>query len=427
MKYMRIKNNGLIEPQALHLVGASTKRNDSSKIGQFGSGNKYAMAYLLKNNYGLKVYSGKNEITIHTSPETFRGEVFNVVFINGEKTSITTEMGKDWKFWQSMREVYCNAIDESGASIDFVQDIIPCENETHFYIENKGDVMEFMMNFNNYFSINKKVLFESQYGQIVEKSGEYANIYRKGIKCYNTTKFSCYDYNLNDISINEDRLVQYHWQIEEKIWRLIYTCTDKKVIRDILINSADSEFIEGCISDIATIHTSSISEEFKSVLSDIKVAPKGMAGLLSAEEIASTVLLPSKVFQGLRGIINEDSVSQRFKVSSNGAMFRKITETLLQTETLRKAQEFFNEVGMNIPYKINVCVFDDKNVLGCAYKNEIYLSEICMEKGVAEVVNTIIEEYVHLKYDCEDKTRKMQTAIITEFVSYMQKVNSFAI
>ena len=193
------------------------------------------------------------------------------------------------------------------------------------------------------------------------------------------------------------------------------------------MNSADSEFIEGCISDIATIHTSSISEEFKSVLSDIKVAPKGMAGLLSAEEIASTVLLPSKVFQGLRGIINEDSVSQRFKVTNNGAMFRKITETLLQTETLRKAQDFLNEVGMNIPYKINVCVFDDKNVLGCAYKNEIYLSEICMEKGVAEVVNTIIEEYVHLKYDCEDKTRKMQTAIITEFVSYMQKVNSFAI
>lgn len=51
MKYIRIKNQWLIEPQALHLVGASTKRNDASKIGQFGSGNKYAMAYLLRNNY----------------------------------------------------------------------------------------------------------------------------------------------------------------------------------------------------------------------------------------------------------------------------------------------------------------------------------------------------------------------------------------
>jgi len=32
MKYIRISNDGLIEPQALHLVGASTKRNDEFKF-----------------------------------------------------------------------------------------------------------------------------------------------------------------------------------------------------------------------------------------------------------------------------------------------------------------------------------------------------------------------------------------------------------
>jgi hypothetical protein len=427
MKYIRIKNNGLIEPQALHLVGASTKRNDSSKIGQFGSGNKYAMAFLLRNNYGLKVFSGLNEITIDTKPETFRNETFNIVFINGEKTSITTEMGKDWKFWQAIREVYCNALDESGASIDFVQDICPTDNETHFYIDNKGDVMDFMSNFNNYFSVNKKVLFDCEYGQILEKTGEHANLYRKGIRCFNTTKFSCFDYNLNDISINEDRLVQYFWQIEEKIWRLIYSCTNTEVIRTILCNSANSEFIEGSISDISSMTPTHISDEFKSVLSDIKVAPKGMGGLLSAEEQASTILIPSKIFEGVRGVLSDDNVSQKFKIASSGAMFRKITQTLLHDETLRKANDFLNEVGLEIPYTINVCVFDDKNVLGCAHKGEIYLSDVCMEKGVAEVVNTIIEEYIHIKYDCQDETRKMQTAIITEFISYMQKVNSYAI
>ncbi len=98
MKYIKIKNIGLIEPQALYLVGASTKRNDFSKIGQFGSGNKYALAFFLRNGYEVKVFSGLNEIKIETRKETFRDHDFNVIYVNGEKSSITTEMGKDWVF-----------------------------------------------------------------------------------------------------------------------------------------------------------------------------------------------------------------------------------------------------------------------------------------------------------------------------------------
>jgi len=40
MKYIRVKNAGKIEVSALHMMGVSTKRGDSTKIGQFGSGNR---------------------------------------------------------------------------------------------------------------------------------------------------------------------------------------------------------------------------------------------------------------------------------------------------------------------------------------------------------------------------------------------------
>ena len=90
MKYLRIKNNGLIDPLALTLVGASTKRNDETKIGQFGSGNKFAMAYLIRNGYEVQIYAGKRNIAIETVDETFRGIDFKIIKIDGRETSITT-------------------------------------------------------------------------------------------------------------------------------------------------------------------------------------------------------------------------------------------------------------------------------------------------------------------------------------------------
>lgn len=427
MKYLRITNNGEIEPQALHLVGASTKRNDSTKIGQFGSGNKYAMAYLMRNGYGLRVFSGENEIIIETKTEQFRDNEYNVIFVNGEKTSITTEMGKDWKFWQSIREIYCNALDEGGHSLDFVQEIQPKQGVTQFYINNTGDVMDFMQNFDNYFAINKKVVFECSEGRILEKSGQTANIYRKGIRCHNSQKQSCYDYDFNEISINEDRLIKYNWQIEEKLWDIVYQCDNKEVIKNILIHSGDALHLEGSLSDISSLSTGSISQEFKEVVSDIRLAPKGLSGLLDPDEFGNTTIIPTKIFESIKPFISDDNVAHKFKMSNSGSIFRTIQRTLLHDETLRKALDFLQEANFEILYNVHLCVFDEKNVLGCAYKGEIYISDVCMEMGVNQVVNTLIEEHIHIKYDCEDKTRKMQTAIITEFVSYMQKTNSYAI
>lgn len=427
MKYIRIKNAGIIEPQALHLVGASTKRNDKSKIGQFGSGNKYALAFLLRNNYEVKVYAGEKEITITTQKETFRDQEFNLIYIDGERTSITIEMGKDWKFWQAIREIYCNALDEGGCSMDFVQDITPVDGETHFYIDTKKDVMEFFSNFDNYFATNKKVLFECEYGRILQKSGDTANVYRKGIKCFITNKTSVFDYDFTEIQIDENRLVKYFWDVEESIWNLLYRCDNKDVILQALHNCGDHEFIEGCISDVSTISASNISDEFRKCLCEINVAPKGFAGLLKPDEVHNHVIVPTKVFQAVRGIIGDDNVGDKFKITKGGGFFREIETSPLYQATINQALYFFKEVNFEIPYDIHVALFDNKSVLGCANDGKILLSDVCIEKGVNEVVNTIIEEFIHLKYNELDETRGFQSAMITEFISYMKKTNSFVI
>lgn len=426
MKYIRIKNSGLIEPQALHLVGASTKRNDSTKIGQFGSGNKYALAYLLRNDYNVTIFSGQNELKIHTEKETFRDMDFDIIFINDQKTSITTEMGKDWEFWQAIREIYCNAIDEGGCSMDFVQTIQPQDNETHFYIDTKKDVMEFISNYDNYFAYNKKVLFECSQGRILEKTGAKANIYRKGINCFKTDKTSVFDYDFNDISIDENRLIKYFWNVEEKMWDLIYRCDNKEVILQILHNLSNHEYIEGCLSDISTI-SNNASEIFKSCLKEIRVAPIGYAGLLKPDEVQNHVIIPTKIFKSIRGIIGDENVGDKFKVTKSGAFYREIETSLLGDATIKKAIDFFKEVKFSIPYKIKTAIFDDKSIMGTVQNDCIILSEICLEKGVNEIVNTIIEEFIHIKYKCDDETRDFQTSVITEFISYMKNINAYVI
>ena len=94
--------------------------------------------------------------------------------------------------------------------------------------------------------------------------------------------------------------------------------------------------------------------------------------------------------------------------------------------------DFFVEYGIpwtlifryskfHIPYIIKVGIFEYKEIMGCADGDVIVVSDVNLEKGVTDVINTIIEEYIHIKYGVDDETRGFQTAIITEFISYMKK------
>lgn len=420
MKYIKIKNQGEIEPQALYLIGASTKKDDCIKIGQFGSGNKYALAYFLRNNYDIHIFAGTKEITITTEKETFRGQDFDVVYIDGVKSSITTEMGKDWKFWQSLREVYCNAIDEGNHSMEFVNEIIPVEGETHFYIQRQTDGSQFFANFDNYFAENKKVLFECKEGKILEKTGKTANIYRRGIKCFETELVSVYDYDFSDIEIEENRLVKFRWQVEEQIWRLVFQCTDKEIIMNILHNLNNDTNIEGQIATYSTLYTNLIGPVFKECMEESRFAPDSFSGLLKPDEVHNHIIIPTKIFKSVRGALTDSQVGDSFKTTHAGSTFRVIEENGLLDKTVLSAIEFLMSVDYPIDYPIKIAIYENDNTCGHAQNGTIYISDKNILKGVQEVANTIIEENIHLKYNVKDATRAFQTAVIDEFINYMK-------
>ncbi len=412
MKYIRIKNNGEIEPEALHLVGASTKRHDKSKIGQFGSGNKYALAYFLRNNYEIKVFAGKNEIKIDRISRKALGSKYNVITINGEATSITDEMGKDWTIWQAMREIYCNALDEGGCSIDTVDNIVPIDGETHFYLSNTPDAVDFLENFDQYFATNKKVLFECPTGRILEKSGDKANIYRKGIKCMITNKSSLYDYDFNDIEIDENRLVKYFWKTEEKMWDMIYQCDLGDIVKHILKDCGKNEYMEGCISDIASLDGDKISDTFKDVVKNINVVPKSFSKLLKPEEKDSYVVLPTQVFEN----ISDYSEINEFKLSKDVGIYREVEATEEQQQLINETLEFFDEHNIDVIDDIKLAIFGNEYIMGCVSDESIMLSVECL-KNYELTIKMILKCSIQIKHGLEEG-EALDDAIITEFVEY---------
>ena len=210
MKYIEISNFSEIEVDALHLMGASDKRDDSNKIGMFGSGNKYSIAYLLRNKIEFHIYSGAKEIKIATVVKMFRDKEFNVMTINGVETSITDALGKDWKKEYIIREFVSNAIDETGFDYQIVDEIIPELGFTKIYVDyhafNDVNLTEMFT-----FLRQDKPIFECDELKIYR--GVYNSVYRKGISVYKiesnpydkVKSMYKYDYDLANVEINEER------------------------------------------------------------------------------------------------------------------------------------------------------------------------------------------------------------------------------
>lgn len=103
-KWLLIENRGEMDVNALILMGGSTKRGDSTKIGHFGSGNKYSIALLMKKGIQFKIFSGKTEFVLTTEKVEFRDKSFDKILVNGKETSLTTDMGPQWDTWMVVRE-----------------------------------------------------------------------------------------------------------------------------------------------------------------------------------------------------------------------------------------------------------------------------------------------------------------------------------
>ena len=114
-KILNFANNGTISLLDLTTMGDSSKREDTSKIGQFDSGLKYAISILVRNKVDFEILTGDYKYTFSEYMESEGGKSKNLIRIKQHNwktaedvfytSAFAVNLGFDWDFWMAIREI----------------------------------------------------------------------------------------------------------------------------------------------------------------------------------------------------------------------------------------------------------------------------------------------------------------------------------
>ena len=422
MKYLKIQNNGELDIRLVALMGGTTKANDEFKIGQWGSGLKYSLAYLLKNNLSFKVFIGTDEVSIDTICEDIRDEQFEIICINGEKTSITTQMGGSaWKPWMIVRELWCNALDEGGEVKEITTDLIGKENTTTFYVQLTPDIKEVWDNWTNYFIQDVEPMHQGyHYG--VYPGGQSLRFYKNGVLIYeDKNKKGLFAYDIKHAEINELR--EYNGSTEYPIVSALANA-NKKVIEYFLENISEAYF-EG---DMNYDWWTTFSKDWREVIGNSKLIHReiinNMAGRGIEIEDNTMLVVPkcvykflTKQFDGVGALRLADKTNEFYEIY-DAEMELKVKSGLAVLETCN----YFIHPELKFVYG----VFGDKRVWAQINfdTKEIMISECIKNKSTFDVVTTLIEENEHFNTGHRDCSREFQQHFIDLFAKTLLDKNN---
>ena len=251
--YLKIENPGVCPIEGFVLSGATSKRlhNNPFTIGQFGSGNKHAVNVLLRSSLYPVVFCSNHKLEFGVRAgrmKALEGDTsYNRVVVkhggvdeNGTHVSYTEELSHteeygaiDWSnIGMALREFVSNAIDATivvneasvnqhkypwdGVKIEIVSEekVRAKKNYTRVFIPVNEDVIRFFANLGKWFlhfsepdNICQEVLPKNN-RNLGEK--QTAVIYRRGVYVREIQTYaseSLFDYNINDLSMDECRNV----------------------------------------------------------------------------------------------------------------------------------------------------------------------------------------------------------------------------
>lgn len=414
MKYLSIKNTGLLDIRLISLLGGTTKTGKEFKIGRFGTGLKYVLAFLFRNNIDFKIFVGEKEVKLHTETEIIQDTKFEIIYIDGQRTSITTQMGMDWQTWMIIREIWCNAMDEGGHEKEETNFLTGYADTTTFFIQITSEVKDVLDNWGKYFIHEVTPMYENERFAIYQ-GGKDLRIYKQGVLIHSKENVhALFNYDIKNAYINELR--EYQGFASMDIYHAL--CHADKKIAEYAINNMTEQNWEGKDMDWSW-SWAEFSQGWYDAIGNAKIITQKAVNDIKARgveiDLTETMIVPKPLFTALSRQYQHVSA---LRVADAIGEFYEVHDEKLNARTKQALAILENcNYFIHPELKFIFGVFGDKNVLAKVHldKKEILISEKMGDKSMFEMCGMLIEENEHFKTGYTDCSRDFQTHFIHLF------------
>jgi hypothetical protein len=391
MSYIIFENPGTFDLRLIKTFGVNVKPNSKSAIGYFGTGLKYAAAIVLRNGGEFIIQDGEgSEYHLEARIDSVRGKEFLFVYMGDHQLPFTTELGKNWMPWHAYRELYSNAIDEHGHRYESEDIPEPKKDVVRFIIKSEP-MLEVFFKHGNYFldTHNMRMLGSNEHVSVYW--GSTKGFYLKSIRVYDEQLPFAYTYNaIQGISLSEDRIAHYEYERKWLIRAFWCECQNKKLLREFAL-TPHNFYIEGKID----FTTEVLSNEFYEVLEE----------------------LLENNYDKIMPTLRKNALNRR----ADNAKFHPIELTSVQGKMLNRSIEFLKTNGYPVDDYPIIATNLGESVMGLADDQKIYVSRIAFDKGMKQVVATLLEEFIHLHHNVPDCSRQMQDVLFDKIVNMMEE------
>lgn len=350
---------------AVAIMGVSVK--SAKAIGRFGTGLKYALAWLLRNNHevvidGLKASAREVQV---------RGKTFQQVYIEDEPCGFTTDLGPDWQGWMAYRELYANTLDEGGG-------FEPCGGTVIEVTCPLGsDFAEAHMNRDSIIVPQERWTEVSSRVCVISEASKV--MYVRSVRAGPAPKPSICTWNHADpwrSMLSEDRLLIGTYSYMQDIATAVAGSTDADLIRRVVLAP------EGTLEH--DLQFTNPGQTFIDVVSRMKsrpdLNPTALAAIREAGSYEPVTLTPW--------------MARRL------AEAKRLAEEVLPIGPINVTRDFGGaQLG----------AYDPKS-------DEVWIAEDAFNRGVEDLAATLIEEELHRSRGFPDCSRAMQDYLLNRLV-----------